>query len=182
LPRAEKIPRTIGLTATGTSGHGSVPLADNAIAHLATAIAAVAAWKPPIRLNDTTRTYFDRLAGMSAPESAARYRAVLTPGTAQAAAAVDYFAAREPPRASMLRSSISPTIVQGGYRVNVIPSDATASLDVRLLPDEEPMAFLDMVRRVTTILRSAGTVRDLRPNGQRALDSSVSRAGIRERA
>jgi len=175
---AEKIPRAIELTATGTAGHGSVPLADNAIAHLATAIVAITAWKPPVRLNDTTRTYFDRLAGLSTPESAARYRAVLTPGTAQADAAVDYFAAHEPPRASILRSSVSPTIIQGGYRVNVIPSEAKATLDVRLLSDEDPAAFLAMVRRVINDpqVKAEYGVRDARPITPSArLDSEAFR-------
>ena len=38
----------------------------------------------------------------------------------------------------MLRSSMSPNIFTAGYRVNVIPSEAKATLDVRLLPDEDP--------------------------------------------
>jgi len=144
----EKIPRAIELTATGTAGHGSIPLMDNAILHLSTAIAAAANWKPPLRLNETTRTYFERLANQSSGASAARYRAVLTPGTSAAGRAVDELAAGDPARASMLRSSISPTIVQGGYRVNVIPSDAKATLDVRLVPGEDPAAFLEAVRKV----------------------------------
>ena len=48
----------------------------------------------------------------------------------------------------MLRTSISPTIVQAGYRVNVIPSEAKATLDVRTTPDEDPDQFLEMVRKV----------------------------------
>ena len=46
------------LTARGTSGHGSIPLQSNAIVHLARAVAALGAWRTPIRLNDTTRAYF----------------------------------------------------------------------------------------------------------------------------
>lgn len=48
----------------------------------------------------------------------------------------------------MLRSSISPTISQGGYRVNVIPSEAKATLDTRLEPTEDAEAFLESVREV----------------------------------
>ena len=77
---AEKIPRAISLTASGMSGHGSTPRQDNAIVHLSAALAALGSWKPPIRLNDTTRAYFERLAAISRPEDAARYRAVLNPG------------------------------------------------------------------------------------------------------
>ncbi len=163
---AEKIPHAIELTATGTSGHGSVPLESNAVAHLAAAVTKLVAWKPPVRLNETTRAHFERLAAMApSPDAAARYRAVLDPGSPAAAAAVEYFAAREPGRASMLRSSISPTMIQGGYRVNVIPSEARATLDVRLLPDEDPAAFLDALRRVVDDpqVQVAWAARDVRP-------------------
>ena len=69
---AEKIPHGIMLTATGTAGHGSVPLETNSILKLTQAVATVAAWKPPIQLNDTTRTYFTRLAAISPPAEAAQ--------------------------------------------------------------------------------------------------------------
>ena len=59
----EKTPRAIELVAGGVAGHGSVPLRTNPIVHLSAAVARVAAWKPPMRLNDTTRAYFKRLAG-----------------------------------------------------------------------------------------------------------------------
>ena len=55
---AEKVPNGIDLVAHGPSGHGSVPLQTNAIAHLANAVAAVADWQPPVVLNETTRTFF----------------------------------------------------------------------------------------------------------------------------
>ena len=48
----------------------------------------------------------------------------------------------------MLRTSVSPNIFSGGYRVNVIPSEATATLDVRMLPDEDPAKFLELVKQV----------------------------------
>ena len=68
----EKIPRAIKLTAKGTAGHGSVPLEDNAVAHLGEAVGAIAPWTPPTRLNETTATYFKRLAhGLDARGSGA---------------------------------------------------------------------------------------------------------------
>src|SRR5262249_30624117 len=53
----EKIPQGARLVARGVSGHGSVPLRSNAIVHLAEAVAKVAAWRTPMRLNETTRAY-----------------------------------------------------------------------------------------------------------------------------
>ena len=59
---AEKVPARIRLVANGTSGHGSVPRLDNAVAHLAAAVEKVGTWETPMRLNDTTRSYFEKLA------------------------------------------------------------------------------------------------------------------------
>ena len=161
----EKLPYNIQLTARGPAGHGSVPLKSNAIAHLSAAVAKVADWRPEIRLNETTSAYFKRLAEISPPDQAARYRAVLNPKTA--AAADEYFLEHEPRHASMLRTSVSPNIINAGYRINVIPSEATANFDVRALPDEKMDAFLDQVRKVVndpTVEVSLAT-RSGRPSG-----------------
>jgi acetylornithine deacetylase/succinyl-diaminopimelate desuccinylase-like protein len=144
----EKIPRAIRLTAKGTAGHGSVPLEDNAVAHLGDAVGAVATWTPPTRLNETTATYFKRLATLSTPEEAERYRNALSPDSKVAEPAQQYLRKHEPRHWSMLRTSLSPTIIQGGYRSNVIPSEATANIDVRQVPDEDPQKFLELVRQV----------------------------------
>jgi acetylornithine deacetylase/succinyl-diaminopimelate desuccinylase-like protein len=171
---AEKIPRAVQLTATGVAGHGSVPLQTNSVVKLAQAITAAASWKPPIQLNDTTRTYFTRLAAISSPADAARYRAVAGNDQKAAQDAVDYFAQHEPRLASTLRPSISPTIVQGGYRVNVIPSEAKATLDVRLMSGQDPDAFLNELRRVVNdpAVRVEWIPRDVRPGTPSArLDS-----------
>jgi acetylornithine deacetylase/succinyl-diaminopimelate desuccinylase-like protein len=144
----EKIPRAIELTAHGVAGHGSVPLKTNAVVHLADAVSAVAKWRIPIRINDTTGTYFSRLAQISAPNEARWYRDILSSDPKKIEAADDYFLENEPRHASMLRTSISPNQFNAGYRLNVIPSEATALLDVRTLPDEDPARFLEQVKKV----------------------------------
>jgi acetylornithine deacetylase/succinyl-diaminopimelate desuccinylase-like protein len=143
---AEKVPVAVTLTARGPAGHGSVPLRTNAVVHLAQAVTKVAAWQPPMRLNDTTRTYFERLAGISSPEDAARYRGIVD--KEKTAAIQEYFAVNEPAHNSMLRTSISPNIIQGGYRFNVIPSEAEVRLDVRALPDENMETLLAELKNV----------------------------------
>ena len=69
IATTEKVPRRIRLIARGTAGHGSVPRLDNAVAKLATAVSKLAAWQPPMRLNATTREYFERLAAISPPRA-----------------------------------------------------------------------------------------------------------------
>jgi acetylornithine deacetylase/succinyl-diaminopimelate desuccinylase-like protein len=143
---AEKVPVPVRLVARGPAGHGSVPLRANAVVHLAQAVAKVAAWQTPMRLNDTTRTYFERLAGISPPEKAARYRGIVD--REKSAAIQEYFAVHEPAHHSMLRTSISPNIIQGGYRFNVIPSEAEVRLDVRALPDENMDTLLAEMKKI----------------------------------
>ena len=162
----EKIPYAVELVARGPAGHGSVPLLTNSVVKLSRAVAAVADWKTPARLNETTSAYFRRLAEISAPEQAERYRSVLDP--ARLDAADEYFREHEPRHASMLRTSISPNIVDAGYRINVIPSESRATLDVRALTDENMPALLDEIRKVIddpTVEVRMGR-RDTRPWGR----------------
>jgi acetylornithine deacetylase/succinyl-diaminopimelate desuccinylase-like protein len=143
----EKIPRAITVTAKGTSGHGSVPLESNALAHLGDAVGKIARWTPPMRLNETTAAYFKRLASVSTAEEAQRYLALLSPDPKVSGPADDYMRKNEPRHWSMLRTSLSPTIITGGMRTNVIPSEGTATIDTRLAPGEDPAAFLELVKQ-----------------------------------
>lgn len=139
IAATEKVPRRAKLIATGTSGHGSRPRRDNAIVHLSTAVSKVAKWEPPMRLNDVTRTFFERLATISPREEAARYNGLVDPQ--KTAAIQNYFAEHDLGKYSILRTSISPTMLSGGFRQNVIPSQAEAMLDIRALPDEDMTKF-----------------------------------------
>jgi acetylornithine deacetylase/succinyl-diaminopimelate desuccinylase-like protein len=144
----EKEPRAVEIIARGPAGHGSVPSKNNAVTRLSTAIGKVAAWVPPLRVNETTGTYFRKLAAMSPPERAARYRDVLNPDAKVSGPAADWLLENEPQHWSMLHTSLVPTIVGGGYRYNVIPSETKATIDVRLHPDEDQATFLDTVGKV----------------------------------
>ena len=142
----EKVPRGFKLLAKGTSGHGSVPRTDNAITHLAAAVAKVGNWQSPMRLNETTRTFFSRLAKISPPEEAFLYSHLEDP--ANSAAVQEKIRNANGAYNSMLRTSIVPTIIKGGFRTNVIPGDAEATLDVRALPDEDIDALANSLRKL----------------------------------
>ena len=155
----EKVPRGLRVVAKGTSGHGSMPRLDNAITHLSAAVGRIGNWQPPMRMNETTRTFFERLATISPPEEARLYRALQDP--------IGSGAAQEKLRSanimynSMLRTSVVPTIIKGGFRNNVIPGDAEATLDVRALPDEDMDKFVAMLTELVNdpeveIVRNAG--------------------------
>lgn len=131
ISTTEKVPRPFLISAKGTSGHASRPRFDNPIVHLAAAIAKIGEWQAPMRLNDTTREFFQRMATISAPADAE----LLTH--------LDTVTAQEKLRRhngtfyAMTRTTLVPTIIKGGFRINVIPGDALAQVDVRALPDED---------------------------------------------
>jgi acetylornithine deacetylase/succinyl-diaminopimelate desuccinylase-like protein len=146
IATTEKVPRRVKLVVNGTSGHGSVPRVDNALVHLSGAVAKVGTWETPMRLNDTTRTYFEKLASISPPDRAARYNGLTNP---QRSAEIQrYLAVNEPARYSMLRTSVVPTILKAGFRMNVIPSEAEATIDIRAVPDEDITKFYAEMQRV----------------------------------
>jgi acetylornithine deacetylase/succinyl-diaminopimelate desuccinylase-like protein len=144
---AEKLPARVRLVANGTAGHGSVPRQDNALIRIGGAVEKVGRWETPMRLNDTTRTYFEKLASVSPPPMAARYKAILSSGPG-ANEARRYLAANDPRRYSMLCTSVVPTNLKAGLGPNVIPSEAEATLDIRALPDENIPNFYAEMQKV----------------------------------
>lgn len=146
IATTEKVVHEARLVAHGPSGHGSVPLQGNAIVHLSQAIAKISSWAVPIRLSETTRSFFERLVTISSTEEAARYQAILTGNNADKAQ--EYFASVAPRMNSMLKTSVSANIIKGGYRFNIIPSEAEATLDIRALPDEDMAKFLEEMKQV----------------------------------
>jgi len=142
----EKMPKGARLLAKGPAGHGSRPMRTSAILHLSEAVEKIALWDPPMRLNDTTRTYFEKLAALGTPEEAERFKGLFD--AAKAPAVREYLAEHDPGNYSMLHTSISPDIISGGFQINVVPSQAEATLDIRALPDENMPVFYDMMRKV----------------------------------
>jgi acetylornithine deacetylase/succinyl-diaminopimelate desuccinylase-like protein len=151
IQTTEKIPYNVVATATGPSGHGSVPLPDNALAALSRAVSRVHAWQAPVKLNETTRLYFARLATIET-DTALR-RAMEQVAAAQASPAqIDVAAAglsRDPLHNAVLRTGQSLTLLSGGIRSNVIPSEGRATFNVRVLPNDD-------VREIVREMQRAG--------------------------
>ena len=99
-----------------------------------------------MRLNETTREYFKRMAEISAPDQAFLFAniedPVLGPIIEEKFRNEDFYSN------SYLRTGISPNVISGGFRYNVIPGEAEATLDVRALPDENQAEFLSTLARV----------------------------------
>ena len=175
ISTTEKEPRAVEIIAHGPAGHGSVPRQSNVVAHLTKSVAKIVDWTPQLRINETTGSYFRKLAATAPPDAAKRYRDVLSPDPKVSRPAADWMLENEPEHWSMLHTSVVPTILTAGYRYNVIPSEAKATLDVRLHPDEDQSTFLDQLRAVindpTVEVRWA---RDrYRPAGASRLDTEL---------
>jgi len=129
---SEKVTVNVDVIAKGTSGHGSLPRSDNAVVHLAAAIAKIGIYETPVQFNAVTRAYFEGLAPTEDEETAKWIRALDTPDRGEHAAR--WISAASPTWNSMLRDTIAPTMLEAGIRPNVVPSEARGVLNIRLLP------------------------------------------------
>ncbi len=129
---SEKVAYNVSVIATGSSGHGSLPKPDNAVVHLAAAVQKLGTYQVPAQPNTITRRYFEQLAKIEDDEIAKWMRALEQPERADLA--VKHLGEQSPMWNSMLRDTIAPTMLQAGVRVNVVPSEATANLNIRMLP------------------------------------------------
>jgi acetylornithine deacetylase/succinyl-diaminopimelate desuccinylase-like protein len=129
---SEKVAYNVIVTATGSSGHGSLPKPDNAVVHLAAAVQKLGTYQVPAQPSTIVLRYFEQLSKIEDDEIAKWMRALEQPQRADLA--VNHLAEQSPMWNSMLRDTIAPTMLQAGVRVNVVPSVATANLNVRMLP------------------------------------------------
>ena len=141
----EKRAYWLRLVAGGTTAHGSIPRADNPVPRIARAVERVAAWQTPLRLLPSV----DRFLKAQATLETGEHRDWL----ANAAAALETPRGRtyilsDPYRNAILRNTIAPTVLTGSKQTNIIPPVASAELDVRLLPDEDTVAFRRELARV----------------------------------
>jgi acetylornithine deacetylase/succinyl-diaminopimelate desuccinylase-like protein len=131
IEAAEKGMAWMRLTARGRAGHGSMVNDDNAVTRLAAAVARIGAHEWPVRLTPTMRTLLAAVADLAGTEA--------TPDNAQAL--VEEFGGAARMLGAVLRNSANPTMLGAGYKVNVIPTEATAHVDGRFLPGFEDEFF-----------------------------------------
>jgi acetylornithine deacetylase/succinyl-diaminopimelate desuccinylase-like protein len=143
----EKIPTRAILTAHGSAGHGSLPRPDNPVVRLARAITRISESDQPVHLNTTTRRYFTAMAKLNEYS----WLAPLLPrlSNEQSAAAIArQIRGRDPELDAQLHTTISPTMLSAGMKINVIPNSAQGQLDIRRLPDETRQEVLARLRRI----------------------------------
>jgi len=131
IEATEKLYADFELSATNPGGHSSLPKPDNAIYHVADALALLAKSPFPFELNNVTREYLAHMADVETPQNAADIRAVLAATPDPAAIARLSTDARYN---STLRTTCVATMLEGGHARNALPQSATANVNCRILP------------------------------------------------
>ncbi|QRN95376.1 M20/M25/M40 family metallo-hydrolase [Archangium violaceum] len=141
LQAAERVSRNVVLKATGPGGHSSVPpAAPNPMVRLAAAVARVGALTFPTRLTPVTRLNVEGRVKVTGGELGQALQRLAATPDAPPQEAVDTIARLEPALAAVLRTTCVPTVFNAGTRPNVIPATAEATINCRLLPDEDIQA------------------------------------------
>lgn len=147
---AEKGTVRFRLRTFGRPGHGSVPHNENAILKLASILTTLTPHLLPVHFTPTLRGYITGLAATQPPDIAQALQNILLDETT-ADAAVDRLPFEETLKQrmhAMLRNTVTPTMLAAGSQINVIPSEAEASVDGRHLPGWTPEMFLEELRSV----------------------------------
>jgi acetylornithine deacetylase/succinyl-diaminopimelate desuccinylase-like protein len=142
---AEKAPFWLHMVAQGRPGHGSRPIAGSAPDRLVRALERLIEYKTELKVLPVSEQF---LAAMAAYEPPARARQFRNLRQAVRDKQFQQEVEQDGSLNYMLRNTISLTMLGGSQQTNVIPGEAWANLDVRLLPGEDPQQFLELVRRV----------------------------------
>ena len=164
---SEKVSVDVNLTATGKGGHSSTPTKDNPVVHIAAAVGKIGNYTAPVHLTSIVRRYFETLAPLEDEETSKWMRVVDTSDRGEHAQR--FLSDANPMWNSMMRDTVAPTMLQAGIRPNVIPSEAHATLNIRLIPGDT----IDLVVNDLKKLVNDPQIKwDIRPDGGFAAPNS----------
>lgn len=178
---AEKEYMDFTMTAKGKPGHSSVPTSDNALARLAGAVDRLARYRFPVVLNPVTRGFLEAQAKSAEPGVARAIKAVLSaPAGRERDEAGSALAAVAPEIGAMVRDTVTPTILKAGYKSNVIPADATATFNARLLPGHAAAGMIAAIRMIVgdPKIEFAFEPPTRKPVGAMPVDTDLFRAAV----
>lgn len=141
---AEKYVVTYLLTVLNKGGHSSMPVKENAIYRLSAALDRLGKFEFPVKLNNVTREYFERMSGRAEPQAAAAMRQLLQ-GSASGAAAL---AGQSPYWNSTMRTTCVATRLDAGHADNALPQTAQATVNCRVLPEQSEADVRATLRKV----------------------------------
>ena len=128
ISTADKAGVTLLITARGTSTHSSMPRPDNAIFHLSRAMAKLSQFDTKPHLIPSTKAFFETLAKTSAPPMSTYFSDLVNRSDAAAVERADKEISKDLLYHAIMRDTIAPVLLQAGFRSNVIPGSATATI------------------------------------------------------
>ncbi len=162
----EKLYADYQVEATNPGGHSSLPRPDNAIYHVADALAALQRSPFPFELNTVTRGFFAAMARIETGQTAADMRAILEDPPDQRA--IDRLS-QSPRYNSTMRTTCVATMLSGGHSLNALPQRATANVNCRILPghsqEEIRLSLLKIFNDPTLSVRYLNTQGELSEHG-----------------
>ena len=157
---SEKVAVNVAVVARGTSGHASQPTKDNPVVHLAAAVAKIGAYSAPVHFTAIVRRYFEGIAPLEDDEIGKWIRSMDTSDRGEHAQRVVSDAS--PLWNSMIRDTVAPTILSAGLANNVIPAEARANLNVRLLPGD---SINPIIGDLNKLVNDPAVRLEVQPNG-----------------
>src|SRR5450432_2944015 len=142
---SEKVYADFQFESLSPGGHSSEPIRDNAIYHVADALARLRDFDFPVHVNEITRNFFARTAEIAPGDSAADLKAVAQDSPDQAAAAR---LSHEPYFNTLLRTTCVATMLSGGHAPNALPQTARANVNCRIFPGEDPEQVRKTLERI----------------------------------
>ncbi len=144
----EKGAARLRLIARGEPGHASMPIPNTAMQHAARAILTLSTHTFPTVLTPTVTRFLREVGQALGGSIRSQIEAALADPTWERLAALPLGPAERRLLYAMTRNTAVPTIVRGGHRINVIPSEVTVEVDGRILPGQDPEAFASDVQRL----------------------------------
>ena len=148
ISTADKGGANVVVTARGTSTHSSMPRPDNAIYALGRALAKLSAFDPKIELTTDQKQFFNTLAKTSKPPMSGYYKAIAEGTDPAAMAQADKVISQDPLMHSLIRDTLAPVLMEAGFRGNVIPGSAEATINIRTIPGTNIDALVAQMQKV----------------------------------
>ncbi len=146
IQTSEKIYVSFRLEAKNKGGHSSLPVKDNAIYELASALVRLSDYDFPVRLNETTRNYFEKIAADESGVVKSDILSILSiPPDTVAAKRLSFSSAYYN---AMMRTTCVATMMSAGHAENALPQSAQATINCRLLPDDDPSGVMKVLNYV----------------------------------
>lgn len=144
----EKLYMDVVLKAYGTAGHSAAPTSDNAVIKISRAVLKLGTHRFPLSFNPVTKAYIEGLSGIENHPLAKDFKILLqgesTPGYKESSDRISEVSEYN----SRLRTTCVPTIIRAGVKQNVIPSEVEASLNCRVLPQDNPEDIIKIINEV----------------------------------